>query len=174
MNERGQIQLGETIFIVIFILLIIIFGLVFFSGAEKEQIQKQQAKYADLSTVSLAQFASSLIELSCSKKGVEDLSCYDLRKLEAFALLLNDTSKIDMTREYYFTQLGNAKIEVEQIYPYNMSILLYENRIYPDDPEVQLVENGKPVLIPLTLYDPVTRKNNFGVMTVTKYTRAIG
>ena len=171
--KRGQIQLGETIFIVIFILLIIIFGIVFFSGAEKEELQKQQTKYAELSTVSLAQYATSLAELSCSKKGVEDLSCYDVRKLEAFANLLNDSEKIDITREYYFTQLGNAKLEIEQIYPYPDYILLYDNKIYPETGEF-MQEDGKPVLVPLTLYDPVTRQNAFGVMTITKYTRSIG
>jgi hypothetical protein len=170
--KKAQVQLGETIFIIIFILLIIIFAIVFFSGAEKEELQKQQSKYAELSTVSLAQYASSLSELSCSKKGVEDLSCYDLRKLKAFALLLNDETKIDLTREYYFTQFGNAKIEVQQIYPSYDHILLYENRIYPDTNEL-MQEDGKPVLVPLTLYDSVMRKNNFGVLIITKYTRPI-
>lgn len=169
---KGQIQLGETIFIVIFILLIIIFGIVFFTGAEKEEFKKQADKYADLSTVSLAQYTSSLLELSCSKKGVEDLSCYDIRKLKAFAELLNDSKRIDITREYYFTQFGNAKIEIEEVYPNQEYILLYENRIYPETGEY-MTENGKPVLVPLSLYDPVTREYYFGVMTITKYLRSI-
>ena len=174
-KRKAQVQLGESIFIVIFIILIIVFGIIFFSGAEKDSMTKQAAKYDDLSTVALAQFASSLSELACSKHEVEELSCYDLSKVEAFASLLNNVSLTSITREYYFTQLGNAKLEIDIVYSANGAhqgehILLYFNDIYPGT-EDHLPVNGQPILMPISLFDPVSENTLFGVMTITKYTR---
>lgn len=176
LNKKAQVQLGESIFIVIFIILIIVFGIVFFSGAEKDNFTKQAAKYDDLSTVALAQFASSLSELACSKHEVEELSCYDLSKVKAFAKLLNDSELTPITREYYFTQLGNSNVTIDVIYDTSgisqgEHIQLYFNDIYPGDEENPLPVNGKPILMPISLFDPVTGNTLFGVMTITKFGR---
>jgi hypothetical protein len=167
--KKGQIQLGETIFVVIFILIIIIFGIVFFSGAEKDEIVHQQQKYADLSTVSLAQYASSLSELACSKHDVEEISCFDLTKVEAFAELMNDSDLISITREYYFTRLGNADIKLWVIYPEQKNITLYHNEYGLANASTTPL--GKPVLKPVSIYNPLTKQTSFGVMQITKYLR---
>ncbi len=167
--KKAQIQLGETIFVVIFILIIIIFGIVFFSGAEKENIIHEQKKYADLSTVSLAQYASSLSELACSKHDVEEISCFDLAKLEAFADLMNDTNLISITREYYFTRLGNSDIKIFIIYPVKKNITLYHNEIGINNNSI--MPSGKPVLKPVSIYNPLSKQTYFGVMQITKYFR---
>jgi hypothetical protein len=167
MTPKAQIQLGETIFVVIFILIILIFGIVFFSGAEKDNLVHQQKKFADLSTVSLAQYASSLSELACSKHEVEELSCFDLSKLESFAQLMNDVSLISITREYYFTRLGNADIKIQVLYPVKKNITLYHNEFGLGNGTSFAF--GKPVLKPVSIYDPLTRQTSFGVMQITKY-----
>ena len=126
-------------------------------------------------SVALAQFASSLSELACSKHEVEELSCYDLSKVIAFTNLLKNESLTSLTREYYFTQLGNANLTIDVVYSASGAhqgehFDLYFNDINPDDGS-SLPVNGQPILMPISLFDPVTGDTLFGVMTITKYTR---
>ena len=164
-NSRGQIQLGETTFIIIFIILIIVFGLVFFSQAEGEGIRNKQQEFRDLDTISAVQYVTSLTELQCSSYGAEDLSCFDRIKLDSFTNLTeNDWDEVG---EYYVTKLGPARIIIESLYPYPKNWTIYN---YTGNLTSQTAQQTQ---IPVAILNPVTKENSFGVLYLTIYDRLI-
>ena len=164
--KRAQMQMGETIFVIIIIILLIVFGIVFASGAEEIEMQRRSNEFLDLSTVSLSEYALSLAELQCSTLEVRDLSCFDKNKLEAFIDLTENYELL--TREYYFSQLGNANITVTQIYPTEERWEVYYNGFAENESYEQ-----KMVVLPISVYDSVTKKYGFGLAYITKYSRVI-
>jgi len=165
--KRAQIQMGESIFIVIIVILIIVFGIIFFSGVEEDSIREKQTKFEELSTIQLAQIASALTEIQCSTLEVQDLSCVEIQRMEAFQRLLTDDTSIAW--EYYFTQLGNAEIKVVEIYSSGeegQEWILYYNDLGVDVPY-----SAKPVIMPVTISNALTRSNSFGVLYITKFGR---
>ncbi len=162
--KKAQIQMGESIFVIIIILLLIIFGIVFSSRAEKDQFQTKNKEFLDLSTITLSEFAISLSELQCSTLEVRDLSCFDKNKLEAFKNV-TDNHRL-LSREYYFSQLGNANITVVQIFPEAERWEVYYNG-FPEDTKY----DQNTVLLPISIYDGVTKKYGFGIAYITKYKR---
>jgi hypothetical protein len=167
MKRKAQIQLSESIFIVFFILIIIIFGIVFYAQAEGEGIVEKREQYLELDTVALAQVASSLAELQCSILEVSELSCLDILRVKAFAndLMVQDN---DLVIEYYFSQLGDAEVVIEEIYPNNETYVVYNNTI-----DENLSYSGRPVMMPISLYDPTSNTYGFGVLYITKFSRVI-
>lgn len=163
-EQKAQIQSLETIFIVIVVILIIVFGLVFFSQASKDEQRQRVKKQTELSTVELAKFASSLPEVSCSIAQVDKDYCFDIRKAQAFATLFEEHKTL--LAEYYFTQLGNANITIQQIYPQPQTIELYVNAFEPG-----VTANQQPAIVPITLYDSLSKEFTFGVLYITRYSR---
>ena len=160
--KKAQIQISESIFAVIIILFLIILAIVFSSGAEKDTAQKKYQDYLDLGTISLSQYAASLSELQCSTLEVRDLSCFDVDKLSAFVNLTKNHNLL--VAEYYFSQIGNANITVEQIYPEKKTWYIYYNGF-----EENVSYEQKAVILPTSLYDGVKKKYGFGVVYITKY-----
>lgn len=161
-EKKAQIQISESIFVVIIILFLIILGIVFSSNAEEDVAQKKAQDYLDLSAISLSQYAASLSELQCSTLEVRDLSCFDKDKLDAFVNLTKNHPLL--VSEYYFSQLGNSNVTVHQVYPENKTWNVYYNGFLDN-----VTYEQKPVLLPISLYDGVTKKYGFGVVYITKF-----
>jgi len=168
-HNSGQIQLNETLFIIIFIILIIVFGLVFFSQAENDSIRTKQKEYRQLDSIVTTQYVTSLTELKCSVYGTEDQSCFEEIKLTAFEnLTKNDW---DLVGEYYVNKLGTAKITIEEIYPQsrNWTIYNYTGTFEKDG----VAYDGKQTQIPVVIWNPLTGKRAFGVLYLTVYNKVI-
>ena len=95
MNKKAQIQLGESIFVVIIIVLLIVFGLVFYAQAQKESIDAESSGFDDLDTIAIAQYATSLVELQCSLQEVQYPNCFDITKLEAFHRVVQGNTELE-------------------------------------------------------------------------------
>jgi hypothetical protein len=159
MNRKAQLQMGESIFAVIIILLLIVFGIVFASNAEKDEITQDKEEFLDLDAITLSKYASSLAELQCSLLDVTELSCFDVDKMIAF---INVTEKYpEISAEYYFSQFGNANITVREIYPSNRSWEVYYNGLKDGE-----IGRSKTTMVPVALYDGITKKKSFGVLII--------
>lgn len=165
-SSRGQIQIGESIFIVIFILIIIVFGLVFYSGAKGEETIEKRAKFAELQSIKVSQVATSLSEIQCSMNDVQEPSCFGIEKMESFIDIMKE--KPSLTREYYFSKLGNTELVVEEVYPGDETWVLYNNTLGEN-----VSQSGLPVMVPVSLYDAVNGEYRFGVLYITNYQKKI-
>ena len=163
--KKAQIQMGETIFVTMIIILLIIIGFVFLVSFEKDEAEQKKEEFFELDTITFSQLVSSLPEITCSDLGNEEESCFDMSRLTAFDNI-TELEK-DISIEYYFEKLGNVNITIEQIYPEPE-----ENEGYWEI-YVNYLEEGRPfgntLMLPITLYDPVKKTNNFGVLYLTKY-----
>lgn len=168
--------MGETIFVVMIIILLIVIGFVFMFKAEESSSYVQATKFHELDSVALGQLITNLPELVCSTSGTKQQSCFDTSKIDAFRNVLSNNKDISM--EYYFEKLGNVNITVEEIYPnVNKRWTIYVNdfNLNVTDEQgdiVKLIQSyGSTLKIPILLRDPITNKNSFGVLYVTKYRR---
>ena len=114
-HKRGQIQLGESIFVVIFIIIIIVLALSFYSRAETDNIVNKAGDFTELSTIEKAQAIANMKELSCSTFGVNELSCMDKDKILAFSSLTQ--GHWELAGEFYYEKFGFVTIKVKQLYP---------------------------------------------------------
>lgn len=114
-NNKGQIQLGESIFVVIFIIIIIVIAISFYSRAETDNILTKAGEFTDLSTIEKAQAIANMKELTCSSLEVESLSCMDKDKILAFSKLTSE--HWELAGEFYYEKFGFVTIKVRQIYP---------------------------------------------------------
>lgn len=154
--------MGESIFVVIIIMLLIVFGIVFATNAEKDEIQAKKEKFQELDSITLSKYASSLSELQCSLLDVTELSCFDVDKVIAF---INVTKLYpEISAEYYFTQFGNANISIQEIYPGNRNWQVYYN-----DLGANKSADSKLTLIPISLYNGINKKKSFGVLYVQSF-----
>jgi len=167
MIKKAQIQLGESIFVVMIIILIIVFGLVFSSQAEKDVVTQRSEKFTNLNSIMLGKYASSLAELRCSSLEVQELSCFDIQKIEAFIELQEKQS--DFVAEYYFTKLGDANISLDLIYPVNKTFEIYYNGLGKDNLGKPIKAEENRIIIPVSAYDDVTQQYSFGVLQIIQY-----
>lgn len=167
--RKGQIQIGETIFIVIIVVLLLIFGMIFYAQAQKGEFIAQESEMNELDTIALSQITSSLSELQCSIQGVKPLSCFDVNKLTAFVRVREKNPLL--TEEYYFSQLHNARIRVTQLYSSTTSSIPYEWLIYNNTYYENTIFATAPVIMPVVLYNPVTDVRSFGLLEIYKYSR---
>jgi regulatory protein YycI of two-component signal transduction system YycFG len=169
--KKSQIEMGETIFIVIIIIILILMGLVFLSKHEEQNVSKSAEEFFELDSVAQAQLIASLPELSDSALGVKEQMSFDTLKLSAF----QDLTELhpDLATEYYFEQLGNINITIEQIFPKEEGVTK-RWEIYVNDFNVQqnqLVSLGRPMMLPVSLYDPIQNERYFALLYITHYRR---
>lgn len=160
--KKAQIQVSESIFIVIFILIIIIFGIVFYSGAQKEETIQKRARFAELESIQVAQIAASISEVQCSLTDVQKPSCFEIEKMDAFINITENERSL--TREYFFSKLGNTRLVVREVYPDEREWVLYNNTIGEN-----VSQSGLPVIVPVSLYKAASGNYHYGVLYITNF-----
>jgi hypothetical protein len=143
----------ETIAVMFVFFILVVLGFVFYSNVLKGNIEIQREESIQLQAIEVAQRASTLPELQCSEDNIVSDNCIDLLKLEAAAEAIQDNEL------FYFDRLLFSKITVREVYPESYQWMLYDRPL--DDFSDKIVSN-----IPISLLDPITNKNSFGVMTV--------
>lgn len=162
-SKKAQLQMTESISVIIIITFIIVIGVVFYSKLKASDIQEiQQGQFA-LSAVQTAQRLSSLPELTCSTASVQDSSCIDLYKAQALAGQMRDSS----TYAFYTSYFGDAKITLEPIFPlspgFSSPITLYENNAS------NTLQSGLETHIPFAVLDPAAHTVYFAILHVTSF-----
>ena len=161
LRRNAQLQMTESIIVVILILVLAAFALIFTAGQAKQKYQIMTDTYQELDAVETAQVVTSLYELRCAKEGMES-TCVDLYKAQA----LQETIKADSAAAlYYYDLLRNAKITLEQVYPplNDPEMVIYESNA------TEGTQGARSVMIPVSIYDAAKDTLAFGTLTVQRF-----
>ena len=153
MRKKAQIQMMETLAVLLVFFVLIIIGIVFYSKVLGGNLETQKEESIQLSAIKVAQRASTLPELQCSEDNIVSDNCIDIFKLEAASGIIKQNEL------YYYDRLLFSSVKVNQIYPISREWMLYERPL--EEFSNKIVTN-----IPISLFDPVSNKNSFGIMNV--------
>ena len=156
--RKAQIQMTETIAILIIFFIIVLFGFMFYAQFQRSSYDEKKVVLAGEKAISISLHALLLPELRCSKgDNVAIKDCIDLYKLEISG------QKMAGEYDYYFDIMGFANVSVQQYYPTQKIWVLYDHPLEnaPRRPRTS---------IPIALFDPVTKTYTYGVLTVAVYT----
>jgi hypothetical protein len=165
MKRKAQVQMGESIAIIIIITFLIVLSFIFYSKVKEQDISSSESLFKELDLVEMAQIASSIPEVQCSFIEVSDSSCLDVLKVEALSKIVeNSFLGNDKTVFYYYRELfGRGKISIKEI-RLDGSInewILYET----DNASLSL----NTINVPISLYNPLDDERSFGVLEVNKF-----
>ncbi len=159
MRKKAQIQMMETITVLLVFFIIVFLGLVFYSKIMRSKVSEEADKIEELSQIEIAQLASSLPELQCSQDNILRSNCIDLLKLEA----ASNGGVIQGNPNTYFNIFAFSNITVKTIFPSSTE----EWQLYTKEPNV--IGSKLPTFFPISLYDPKEKEYRFGLMIVEVY-----
>ncbi|MGV8163014.1 MAG: hypothetical protein ACP5N2_06810 [Candidatus Nanoarchaeia archaeon] len=160
--KKAQIQSGETVVVIIIVTIMIIVGLVFASRTKTTNITQEANALEEVNAMKVALVASSLNELKCSEYSAMVKSCIDYYRIIAFnnTVLANKQN----SKEYYYSLLGNSKIDITIIYldgdKEKITIYDYNNSAN---------KSSSPVFIPSIVLNTLTKESYFSIMEVRTY-----
>jgi hypothetical protein len=168
MMKKAQMQMSETVFVVFIIIIIILLGFVTYSKFQEISIREQQKTARNMAVIESAHRLSFWPELECSEAGgITEFMCLDITKVLVLEDFINKSRQQNKYAfNYYFSLLGNSKIIITQIYP--------AENVFNQDSLVLWNNPGKTkttdtIMLPVNLYNPLTRQYAFGVMELQMY-----
>jgi hypothetical protein len=148
--KKSQMQMMETVMILIVFFFILVIGLVFYANVQIGAAKDDLKKYNELKAIGNMQKLLFLPELQCVG-GDEGFTCIDVLKLKALAdVMANGTNRI-----YYSEELGKSLVVVNEVYPGNDSFVLYNNTV-----------KGTASFIPVSLKYPIDGTYHMGLITI--------
>ena len=153
MKKNAQIQIGETIAVLFVFFILIIIGFIFYVKVIKSNIELEKEELSQLKSIGIAQRFMFLPEVQCSEDNIIIDNCIDILKLDSAQSLMKENEL------YYYDLLEFSDISLLQIYPNEAKWNLYSRKT--DDFKSKFVTN-----VPISLYDPSTRKHGFGILTI--------
>lgn len=157
-SRKAQIQITETIAVLFVFFLLIIIGFIFYVRIIKGNIDLEKEELSQLRSIGIAQRVMFLPELQCSEDNVITDNCIDLLKLDSAQNLMRENEL------YYYDLLEFSEVNVTQIYPIEFKRNIYSRKI--ENPKSSILTP-----VPISLYDPVTKKYSFGILTVETQSR---
>ena len=154
MKKKSQIQMMETIAIMLIFFVIIVIGFTFYIKTSGFSQGQKITKIQELEYIKVSQAISFLPELQCSSKNIIKDNCFDMFKLSAF-INLPDKNNV------YYPFLYYSDITVSEIYPSTKSWNIY-NRTRNS--------TSYKTTIPILLYNATERTNSFGILNIKYYT----
>ena len=156
---NAQIQMGETISILLVFFILLILGMVFYAGVSKVVSGREKTELQELESIEVAKRFSSLPEIQCSQSNVKEMEgCIDIIKLNVSREIIRTN------RLYYSSEFGYSNVTVSEIYPDNTKSWTLYNNILPD-------KSSYRTDVPVSLFDPVSGKRSFGILTIITYIR---
>ena len=155
--KKGQVQSGESITVVIIVMILLIIGLVYLSNFRDAQSRDLLEDEQELDLLSTNLRVVNMEEFRCTTD-VSTFSdkCFDLLKVQAFNQTLKD-------HQYYRQRIDRANLTLV-IYD-DLNTTLNKKRINFYD---NLDENvtTQSTFYPINVFDPLTGSKNFAVLEV--------
>jgi hypothetical protein len=157
--KKGQVQLGESIAVIIIVIIMLIIGISFWARISSSDTEKILTDAQELSVIEIANSVSEFSELKCFDSNVNKVKCLDYYKLKAMSNLTNSSPEI---REYYNNYFRNSKITVQMLYPEQENITIYD---------AKLNSSSKTLLIPIpvNVKNYITQEVFYGLILVEGY-----
>jgi len=162
MKKKAQMQMGESIAIIIIVLILLIGSLTFYAKLKSASINNKKSLFQELDVVKLSQITYSLPEIQCSFAEVSDYGCVDSLKFKYLSDIINSSSN-NQVYFYYRDLFGTSKIYLETIN--NSGNITYYELYY----NKRNSTGNSSVFMPTIVYDPINNTNTFGILTVVKY-----
>ena len=156
MKNKAQVQIMDTISIMLIFFIIIVIGFLFYLRVSSSSQIDKLSKAQELESIRVSQTISFLPELQCSSKNIVKDNCFDKYKLDMFKMF--GTAKKDQYYPFFYY----SNITINEIYPNSGNWNIYSK-----------IGNGTSykTFIPILLYNPITKTNAFGILTVQSYAR---
>lgn len=165
MRRKAQIHMGESIAVIIIIIVLITFGFVFYGKVKSSSIGEQKVLFEELDAVKLSQVVYALPEIQCSFAGGADYGCVDLLKFISLSNIINESHYgHDQTNYFYYREIfGKARISIDRMNAAG----------FTDNLELYVGNNTwtskSTIYMPIVLYNPIDDSNDFGVLTIEKF-----
>lgn len=155
--KKAQIQMGESIAVVVIVIVLIVFGIVIYSRLSQSGIEEKQRIYEELDAIELATIILGLPETHCTFLHSTDINCLDRLKLKHFAGQLDESPAV---RLFYADLFGESDVSVAIITPGEETevITLYQGTTG---------EDANPFFVPVNIYDPLEQRYAFGYLNIT-------
>ncbi len=157
MSTKSQVQMIETIAVLIVFFFLLVVGMAVYFQLQKASFKRELRGAQEQESLQLVQRALYLPELDCSFVSIQKENCFDAYKLDLFAQMLKQESVFFD----YFPVFGYSEITVKSIYPEKSEKILYSNRLEDRD----VIASQSPVLI----YDAASSSYSFGIVEVKLY-----
>jgi len=151
--SKAQIQIGETIAVLFVFFILIVIGFIFYVKVIKSNIELEKEELSQLKAIGIAQRVMFLPEVQCSEDNIIIDNCIDVLKLDSAQNLMKENEL------YYYDLLEFGNVNVTQIYPNDAKWIIYSRKTSD-------FKNKFNTNVPISLYNPVTRKHSFGVLTI--------
>lgn len=158
-ERKAQIQMFETIAVLVVFFFLIAFGLAFYFMISKTQAGKEYERSLQLRQIVFTQKISTLPELDCVRVSVQVERCFDKLKLINFTTILKRNETI---REQYYSIFGNTEVTIEEIWPTTAKYELYSNKLA----NATIIT---PSMIPMLIQDPTRKTYSLGLLRVKLY-----
>jgi hypothetical protein len=147
-QKKAQIQMMETMAILLIFFVLVVMGFVFFMKITSVTQGSKVTKDQELQSIRVSQAISFLPELQCSTKNIIDENCFDKYKLDSFESLDD---------EFYYPFFYFSKITVNETYPGDDGWVLYDRYL-----------NGTSykTTIPILLRNVTASTDSFGLLIV--------
>lgn len=158
MEKKAQIQMAETIAVLFVFFMLVTIGFIFYVKVIKGNIELEKEEISQLKSIGIAQRVMFLPEIQCSEDNIIIDNCIDILKLDSAQALMKENEV------YYYDLLEFSDISIIQIYPNGTRWNIYSRKT--DDFKSKFSTN-----VPISLYNPNTRRHGFGVLTIETFVR---
>ncbi len=158
-DREGQLQSGELVMVVMVVMLILIIGLVLYYSVKQEALKQSYYELQSLTAAKVAREAVYLKEVACNYASETVPNCLDKLRLDSFATMTKALEPNSREDKYYRSLFGAALIKVEQVYPSREGWVLYNK---------SLTGERTPVMLPVSIYDPLSKTHGLGFLTMVK------
>ena len=153
MGKKAQIQIFETIAVVLVFFILIAIGFILYGKFIRGNLETIKEESSQSKSIAIAQRTMFLPEIQCSEDNVIKDNCIDKLKLESAKNI------ISLNEIYYYDLLEFSEIKITQIYPANENWELYSRKI--KDYKSNFTTN-----VPISIYNPNTKLYGFGILTI--------
>ena len=175
-SKKGQIGLIEMIMVIFIVTVLIVVGIVFYTGVLKQSIQKKGGEILSQKAEVELRAIQGMPEIECSKN-VRREDCIDTLKLLIAKEVIDGEEK-----GYYATIFGRKRVLVKQVYPELQGQVenqectqeKYNQEVYPNNCDTWIIYESRPatitevnkISVPVSLYFPNAaedRKNEYRI-----------
>ncbi len=165
MRRKSQVQIGESIAVIIFFMILVVIGLIFWVKQSGQNQIKEVGKNARDKTVQITRRILNLNELSCTNDAdpTKGFDCIDIIK---YLVVAHEIKTNQIANNYYMSMFGPAVISIHIIYSYdpkyfNKTFTLYNTTAG----KISHIDLDTPVVV----YDPLKQDRMLGLLDVAYY-----
>ena len=164
---KAQIQIGETIAVIIIFVMLLTFSLLWYTYSQDSKQSKARAEQLRSESVEVTKIMMNLPEITCSVAGSKEHSCIDLYRLYALSDEINGDYRDSYSEMFAGGRLARYAVRINLLYPvpelFGLPSTIDVFSYIPDG-----TENTITTRVPVVVLDPVREYRFFGVMLITQ------